>query len=96
MKSLEKLKIHPAPWMVRCKKYPPAGILARDGSRVDEDVSVGDNCLMAAAPELYECLREAVDFHCGKCINKGGQCNTDCLFYKWRAALAKAAGEEAK
>lgn len=37
--------------------------------------------------KLCECLKEAVDFHCGKCINKGGPCNKDCLFDRWNKAL---------
>lgn len=44
--------------------------------------------------ELRECLKEAVDFHCGKCINKGGPCNKDCLFDKWRKALEGAEDEK--
>lgn len=40
--------------------------------------------------ELVECLKEAVDFHCGKCINKGGPCNKDCLFDRWNKVLKSA------
>lgn len=56
--------------------------------------------LFAAAPELYECLREAVVEMCHghACCGEDYECNgvdRDCFVRRWRAALAKAAGEEA-
>lgn len=61
--------------------------------------------LIAAAPELYDCLREAIVEHCYNCEHShdgyhhrvdGEQCQRggDCLVKEWRKALAKAAGEE--
>lgn len=45
------------------------------------------NDARAEVKNLRGCLQEAVNLHCGKCINKGGLCNSDCLFDKWKKAL---------
>ena len=99
MKKLSELKISPAPWK-----------LCRDGEIVHGNgysLMDGDGCfvlksdarLIAAAPELYECLREAVEEKCRTCIVDGnGVCRVKeghrCHIERWRQALAKAAGEE--
>lgn len=52
----------------------------------------------SAAPELYECLSEAVNeeckFGCGKTANDSCEHKGFCFVQKWRKALAKASGEE--
>lgn len=57
-----------------------------------------DAWLIAAAPELYEALREAVEavckhqhLTCAECVDAG---RFDCPARKWMAVLAKAAGKE--
>ena len=57
-----------------------------------------DTNLIAAAPALYDCLREAVSERChecelldrvnGRCANTKGK----CFVQRWREALTKAAG----
>lgn len=98
MKKLSELKISPAPWK-----------LCRDGEIVHGNgysLTDGDGCfvlksdarLIAAAPELYECLREAVIETCHnfKCCGPAPEyaCNgsKDCFVKRWRSALNKAKG----
>lgn len=104
MKKLEELGVSPAPWTKVFDEYGdeeskyqvavsderfPIGAVTLIGNYCEEDA-----CLIAAAPELYECLREEFE---KVCINDG-KC-TDCPFVsqcrvkKWRTALAKASGE---
>lgn len=74
---------------------------AQDGSEVhfcsllkDKAANLANARIIAAAPELYECLREEFE----KICTNDGKC-TDCQFVgqcrvkKWRTALAKASGE---
>lgn len=109
MKTLEQLGISPTPW-----KKADDGMGYKDiwcNAPVTED-SEGENIiaeaidakdahLIAAAPDLYEALREAIIEICHDCPNCGAypkyKCkNQDCKCFpsKWRAALAKADGEE--
>ena len=72
----------------------PDGCNAPDGefpkSFLDELADRFESAWRREKAELCKCLNEAVDFHCGKCINKGGPCNKDCLFDRWNKALKSA------
>ena len=104
MKKLEELGASPAPWEIDdpwtgdiiC--HLKNGIeyqVATPYIHSDEETDANAR-LIAAAPEMYECLREAVEYHCqDRCPAHGCGCNKDCLFYKWRDAIAKASGEGA-
>lgn len=110
MKKLEELGISPAPWKhIPADEYTHAGIDDANGNGVGETYQVGgedetaENAnarLIAASPELYECLHEAVVGICHnfECCGPHPEyaCNgsKDCFVKRWRAALAKAAGEE--
>lgn len=92
MKTLAELGISPAPWYVGETNKKRALI---DNTGFILANTTGNPCdadLLTAAPDLYECLYEAVEYHCSKCPAHGCGCNKDCLFYKWRAALEKAGG----
>ena len=98
MKKLEELGISPAPWdidhgFIICAKsseiplYPVAKISPYCKRRR------ANAKLIKEAPNLYECLREAVEYHCQNiCLAHGCGCNKNCLFYKWRDAIAKVSG----
>lgn len=103
MKKLEELAISRAPWMVSTND--DTMVTVKGGYRVAAgcceryDGGVGNARLIASAPELYECLREAVVEMCHghACCGMEYECNGvdgDCFIKRWRAALAKAAGEE--
>lgn len=110
MKTLEQLGISPTPW-----KKADDGMGYKDiwcNAPVTED-SEGENIiaeaidakdahLIAAAPDLYEALYEAVTEKCTEC-NQINDYKSDIGIEwqmckgrpvkKWRTALAKAAGE---
>lgn len=105
MKKIEELAVSRAPWKVS----PNNDILVttKEGYRVAigccerYDGGTGNARLIAAAPELYKCLHEAVIEMCHghACCGEEYECNGvdyDCLVKRWRAALAKASGEEMK
>lgn len=113
MKRLEELGISPAPWRVSDAQHywvdDTNGKMVCDGLTFrgnDENADAEERAnarLIAAAPELYECLREAVLEMCHECLSCGGypsyKCkdpNDRCFLAKWRAALAEAAGEEVR
>lgn len=105
MKTLEQLGISQAPWSVDNHNNIRTG----DGHTLAativsdsycHDRTENDALIIASAPELYEALREAIIEICHDCPNCGAypkyKCkNQDCKCFsaKWRAALAKAAGE---
>lgn len=99
MKKLEELGISPAPWKVvhdeGCDWSEVRDAKNNDvtcGSEVGF-CGVNDAPIIAAAPKLYECLREAVELYkcetrsCDKCLN------VRCWIIDATAALAEAAGE---
>ena len=97
MKSLDELGVSPAPW--QWNGHPAVHDIVRDndGTQIFEFAPSADARLCAAAPELYEALREIYDafdpcsLECHGCKHEPG-CN------KWarraRAALEKAGGAE--
>lgn len=107
MKTLEELGISPAPWYIEentgvlCAKseyykYP----IVDDCGNFENN---NDERLIAGAPELYKCLREAIIAVCGMCrycsvhksyIHKSYKCKAPkrkCAAKAWRTALAAAA-----
>ena len=99
MKKLEELAISRAPWRV-CPKDDTM-VTTKGGFRVAAgcceryDGGVGNACIIAAAPELYEELRKAYEFieQVGDAV---GGLPADVIVNQRNArkALAKAAGEE--
>lgn len=113
MKTLEELGISPAPWHAgnyddieeTNEVYCPSELRKGGKKTVCSTNSnlknaVADARLIAAAPELYECLREAVDEYMEVCefhhFYECDDCGVGCPAKEWRAVLAKAAGEEGK
>lgn len=111
MKKLEELGISPAPWRYIGYHNHKSGVYIHlgevkfaDKRKLCYDISQPNARLIAAAPELYECLREAVIEMCHNCLSCKGKRNADkcslkedegkCFIQKWRKVLAKAAGEE--
>lgn len=111
----------PGPW--RSTNYWPRKIYGKDNRLVAVPIlkHTGDwtkNCercdanavLISAAPELLECLKEAVlEYGCGNCIEQGDRevdcpyfdseswrCSYDseCFGQQWLSAIRKAEGME--
>lgn len=104
MKKLEELGISPAPWEVI--PYTLCGdICFANGETMfmrDKGIEpprIADARFIAAAPDLYNALREAINSYCEGCndfVNGDQRCDPcECPARKWRAVLAKASGEEA-
>ena len=93
MKRLDKLGVTPAPWEV----FDDYDVRRSDTGLVADCGLSGDARLIAAAPDLYECLREAVEKRCGWCAWKDGSAPDVCAkcdVPRWRKALEKAGGAE--
>ena len=101
--KLEELGISPAPWKVATNGYGSEDVVDKDGELIvayepDFEKPHDGACkrLIAAAPELYSCLREAVSEHCGMCDGiHDGHCIAaqKCFVQRWREALAKGGGK---
>ena len=110
MKKLEELGISPAPWRICDERCLDGSIVGVESSDKKSDLVAGDIViteanarLIAAAPELYDALYEAVEEKCTEChqindyesdIGVEWQMCKGCPVKKWRDALAKASGEE--
>lgn len=91
------LNTTPSPWEVR-----DGFIYGADGDIVAEGYGyVGDDNLIAAAPELLEALIELVQSYDKCSIDHNGLCQehflqeaNDCTFKKANLAIAKALGQQ--
>jgi len=89
MRTIDELGISPTPWESH-KQF----VIANDDGSVIAATNIRDARLIAAAPELYECLCEAIHQTCLYCKYK--KCKECKVVNKWKDAIAKAGGEEVK
>ena len=95
MKKLEELGISKCPWTF-CKPIDNARCIVRNflGKIIVGYTNRANAHLISAAPDMYVALRKITKEQecgkdCAKCNNHG------CVIKECKAALAKAAGEEA-
>lgn len=100
MKALKELGVSPAPWnavrsTVSLRVDSADGIcVADDIDMIDDETGEANARLIAAAPELYEALREIVaDNKCGLMCSLCGAADK-CKIRRAVAALEKAGGAE--
>ena len=101
MKPIEQLGISPAPWRHNADqcavwaddRYGSRQIVAAHTRGSADEANAR---LIAAAPELYEALREWVEELCDSCQAEVGRtCDGECeAVRKAKAALEKAGGME--
>ena len=93
MKRLDELGATPAPWEV----FDDYDVRRSDTGLVANCGLPGDARLIAAAPDLYRALLEALEKRCGWCARKDGSAPDVCAkcdVPRWRKALEKAGGAE--
>lgn len=95
MKTIDELKISPWPWSLESYETTDThyviDFIDQKVVRFCKKRSGKKNArLIAAAPEMYQCLTEAVVMQCHDC--KGGDCY-NCEIRRWKDTLAKAEGE---
>lgn len=98
MKTLSELDISPAPWKTGDYYENEDIVFSAGGQKVAEDLRTTDARLCAAAPELYEALREMYEDFAPICNAECHGCKYEQGCNKWiakaRAALEKAGGSE--
>ena len=105
MKTLKEMGISPAPWTATVDAN--GEIMVNDENRygiaafgfvAEGDVNYANARLTAAAPELYEALREAMEERCRWCgYDEQGIPETcvwqrSCPVQRWRKVIEKAGG----
>ena len=111
MKTIEELGISPAPWNVSVedkRDYRLFSVEADNGAGItcfdcceeqfDNHEGFANASLIAAAPDLYKCLHDAIMAICRMCphcsVHQSYECNEPkrkCCANVWRKVLADAA-----
>ena len=106
MKRLDELGISPAPWKAHTDEDFDSNdeVRGKNNELILCDAPHVDARLIAAAPDLYECLHEAVCNYCrdricwdryrNECLRKDDEALSSCPGKRWRKALEKAGGAE--
>ena len=96
MKTLKELGISTSPWVMSVRVDADLGmdVLDADGKHVcscrKDGCGFANARLLAAAPALYEALREAATERCRMCVNEGDYCSPEddyCYVQRWRKTL---------
>jgi len=98
MKMIEELGATRGVWRVERLWRSYWANVTNGPEMVAREVKLNNAALIAAAPELYECLRIALDDYCRTCwLGNVNHCEVTemCPCRKWREALKKAGGETA-
>ena len=95
IKKIEELGISPAPWNEYKSSVYDANkkLMMMFAEHLEAERAAAK--LVSAAPDLYDCLREAVCEMCHDCPRNNHDSREECdqcFVQRWRDALAKAAG----
>ena len=116
MKTIEELGISPAPWNVSVedkRDYRLFSVEADNGAGItcfdcceeqfDNHEGFANASLIAAAPDLYKCLHDAIMAICRMCphcsVHQSYECNEPkrkCCANVWRKVLSDAAEGKAR
>ena len=91
--KIGQIRLPPRPWKASGDRN--IGFFIRDDEEklIGHATEYGIAVVMALAPEMYECLRESVEYTCGKCLHgESDTCSPKCKMMIAKGVLARASG----